>query len=138
MAEAVRGNVVNVGALFDVFIDHSADAARCQTAASAMEKHRLILTFSGWTLSQESGTGFFEIMHQRLQGRLSEGNDALFFAFVRNADEAFAKIDVAKIQRYALAVADARCVKKLEYRPVAAAKVGIRIGRFDKPDGLFH
>ena len=44
VAQAVRADVVDVGALADVFVDHAADAAGRDAAPAAMEEYRLMIT----------------------------------------------------------------------------------------------
>src|SRR5262249_19816152 len=116
VTEAVRRNVMNVSALFDVFVDHSADAAGCQAAAPTVQKHGLVFAFSGRTLGKKNSRRFLEIMHQRLKGRFAKRNDTLFFSFAGDSNEPFAKIYVLKIQRHQFADANPRRIQEFQYR----------------------
>ena len=82
MPQAVRRNIaVNVGAEFDIFINHSPDRARRDARALIIEKNRLVVAFGGRAIIQKYRTRFIEIIHQGLQRRFAERQNALLFRF---------------------------------------------------------
>ena len=60
----------------------------------------------------------------------------MFFSFARNTDKFFAKVDVLQVDIHKLAYANAGSVKKLDDRPISAAKIGVDVRRFDKTDRI--
>lgn len=104
--------------LLDVFGGQAAEDVGVEGFAVAGDEEGLFL----W-IKEEPGADFFEVAAKPVQGALSDGHDAVFFAFAKvDLQDAALAVEVVDFQVGQLAAADAGAVKGFEDGSVADAE----------------
>src|SRR5688572_15455541 len=138
MPQGMGRDIVDVGALFDVFIDHSADASCCDASALIIQENGLFIAFDRRAVVQERWPRNGQIMHQGMQSVFVKRHDPLLLALSGDTDHPLAKINITHVDHHKLADTYAGRVQELYDRAVSSAEVGVRIGSFNESDCVLH